>query len=99
MKYRVVPFCLWALLPSLFLPVAAKAQFLFTTNNGTITITGYIDNHSAGVVTIPDTTNGFRVTDIAPSAFYQCDSVTGVIIGTNVTTIGTQAFFQCTELA
>src|ERR1019366_359508 len=42
------------LLLLLALPAAVQAQFTYTTNNGTITITGYTG--TGGAVTIPDTT-------------------------------------------
>ena len=71
------------------LPAVVQAQFTFTTNNGTITITGYTG--SGGAVTIPDTTNGYPVTAIGANAFYDC-SVASITIGTNVTRIGTNAF-------
>ena len=44
----------------LALPAPVQAQFNYTTNNGTITITGYTG--SGGAVTIPSTINGLPVT-------------------------------------
>ena len=55
------------LLLLLALPVVVQAQFNFTTNNGGITITGYIG--PGGVVVIPDWTNGLPVTSIGYGAF------------------------------
>jgi len=81
----------------LSLPAVVQAQFNFTTNDGTLTITEYTGFD--GDVSIPDTTNGFPITGIAEDAFYKCDSVTNVTIGDNVTSIGQNAFFQCTSLA
>jgi hypothetical protein len=81
----------------LALPAAVQAQFNFVTNDGAITITEYTG--SGGDVTIPDSTNGLPITDIAGGAFYQSDAVTSVTIGTNVTTIGENALFQCTSLS
>jgi hypothetical protein len=49
------------LLP-LILPAAVQAQFNYTTNSGTITITLYTG--SDGVVAIPDTINGLSVASI-----------------------------------
>ena len=47
----------------LLLPTVTQAQdFTYTTNNGTITITGYIG--PGGVVTIPETINDLPVTSI-----------------------------------
>jgi len=81
----------------LALPAATQAQFLFTTNDGTITITEYTG--FGGDVTIPDTTNGLPITGIASDAFFKSEYVTSVEIGANVTTIGANAFFQCFSLA
>ena len=59
------PVCLQTMLLRcccLALPAAVQAQFTYTTNNGTITITGYTG--SGGAVTIPGTINGLPVTSI-----------------------------------
>jgi uncharacterized repeat protein (TIGR02543 family) len=80
----------------LALPAVVQAQFTFTTNNGTITITGYTG--SGGVVTIPDTTNGLPVTSIGDGAFYYCTNLTSVTIPTSITNIGDYAFDDCTSL-
>jgi len=95
-KRNLIQFCLLGAL-LLALPAMVRAQFIFTTNDGTITITEYIG--SGGDVTIPDTTNDLPVTSIAADAFFKSESVTSVTIGTNVTSIGQNAFFQCTSLA
>jgi hypothetical protein len=44
-----------------------ESQFTYTTNNGTITITGYIG--PGGDVTIPDTINCLAVASIGDRAF------------------------------
>jgi len=75
--------------------VAAQAQFDYTDNFGTITITGY--RGSGGAVTIPAVTNGLPVTGIGPMAFYG-QTVTSVTIPGSVTTIGELAFSECTSL-
>ncbi|HZM01707.1 MAG TPA: leucine-rich repeat protein [Candidatus Saccharimonadales bacterium] len=77
------------------LPAALQAQYTFTTQNGTTIITGY---SGGGSIVIPDTLGGFPVTAIAPYAFNQAGTLTGVTMGTNLTTIGTNAFFQCLSL-
>jgi hypothetical protein len=81
----------------LAVPAEVRAQYIFTTNNGTITITQYTG--PGGDVTIPNSINGLPVTGIGPAAFYQISSMTSVTIGTNVTTIADNAFFQCINLA
>jgi hypothetical protein len=85
---------LWGFL--ILMPSVVQAQFSFTTNNGTITITGYTGPD--GAVTIPDTTNDLPVTTIGFRAFNQCTNVTSVTIPGSVTTIGVSAFYSCTSL-
>ena len=52
----------------LALPAVVQAQFTYTVNNGTITITGYTCSGS-GAVTIPGTLGGLPVTIIGDGAF------------------------------
>ena len=85
-----------ALIILLMLAPAAWAQFIFTTNNGAITITGYTG--SDGNVTVPSATNGYPVTVIGNSSFFLKSSVTGVTVGTNVTLIDNYAFELCRSL-
>jgi hypothetical protein len=82
---------LWAVV----LPSAAQAQFDYTTNNGTLTLTHYIG--PGGAVTIPATNNGFPVTSIGQNAFLDAD-VTSVSIPVGVTSIGKDAFRDCFHL-
>jgi len=84
------------LLCTIVLPTVLQAQFTFTTNNGSITITGYTG--SGGVVAIPDTTNGYAVTSIGSSAFYRGFSITSVVIPKGITTIGDYAFYLCNRM-
>src|SRR5271169_3500925 len=81
----------------LALPTAVRAQFNYTTNNGSITITGYTG--SGGAVTIPGTTNGLPVTGIGDNAFAYCSGLTNVSIPAGVTSIGNNAFAVCSSLA
>ncbi len=84
------------LLLLLVLPGVVQAQFSFTTNNGSITITGYTGTN--GTVTIPDTTNGYPVTSIGAWAFFECNSLTNVTILDSVTNIDESAFLDCLRL-
>src|SRR5579862_4260688 len=73
------------------LPVAAQAQFDYSTNGSTITLTGYTG--SGGAVTISN-----FVTGIGDGAFSQ-SSLTSVTIPDSVTDIGTNSFAYCASLA
>ena len=87
------------LLPLMLLlawPATVQAQFTFTTNNGAISIAGYTD--SGGTAVIPDTTNGYPVTNIGDEAFYGCGGLTNVTIPASVTGIGNGAFAFCGSL-
>ena len=90
------PLKLLPLLLLLALPAAVQAQYTDTTNNGTITITGYTG--SGGAVTIPDTINGLPVTSIGFRAFFYCTSLSSVTIPNSVTSIGDYAFSSCGSL-
>jgi BspA type Leucine rich repeat region (6 copies) len=94
MKTNLIQTCLLAA-ALLALPAVVQAQFTYTTNNGTITITGYTG--SGGAVTIPDTINGLPVTSIGDDAF-EGTALTSVTIPGNVTDIGFDAFFYCNNL-
>ena len=90
--------CAWRLLPMmlLVLPAAMQAQFCFTTNNGTITISDYTG--PGGAVTIPSTIEGLPVTSIEDLAFLRCTSLTDVTIPSSVTNIECRVFTGCTNL-
>lgn len=79
----------------LALPAVAQAQLTYTTNNGAITITGYIGNPT--VLNIPSSTNGYPVTCIGDDAFYD-SSLTSVTIPNSITNIGEGAFEDCDSL-
>ncbi len=71
--------------------------FTFTTNNGTITITGYTG--SGGAVTIPGMINGLPVTGIGTNVFSGCSSLTSIVLPYGVTNIGNYAFNGCASLS
>ena len=89
-SYRSRAFLLCSLFLLALSPFKAVAQFSFVTNNGAITITGYSGLSNA--VIIPGTTNGFPVTSIGNSAFYDKGFVSSVVIPNSVTNIGNNAF-------
>jgi hypothetical protein len=89
---NVIPICL-LVAALLALPIAGQAQFIYTTNNGMITITQYTG--SGGDVVIPNTVGTLPVTTVGSSTFYQVSGLTSVTFGTNVTTIAPNAIFQC----
>ena len=62
-------------------------------DGGTVEITAY--NGTATELTIPSTIDDKKVTSIGGSAFYDCDSLTGIIIPDSVTSIGDYAFYDC----
>ena len=75
------------------LPTPPAVLFTYTTNNGTITITGCIESIGyVGAVTIPATINGLPVTSIGGDAFTNNTTLTSVTIPNSVTNIGDAAF-------
>jgi hypothetical protein len=80
----------------LLMPDAAQAQFTYTTNNGTITITGYTG--PGGAVIVPSAINGLPVTSIGVAAFLYSLNIRDLTIPTSVTTVGVYAFDHCTGL-
>ena len=86
------------MLPLLFLllPATVTAQFLYVTNDNSITITKYTGSNP--VVNIPDSTNGLPVTSIGSNAFYNLYLVTSVTIPDTITNIDAAAFSDCTAL-
>ena len=79
----------------LALPSAVQAQLNYTTNNGTVTITGY--SGPPWVVTIPSTINGYTVSSIGGGSF-ESANLTSVTISDSVTNIGDNAFYDCLNL-
>ena len=73
-----------------------QAQFTYTTNDGTITITGYTG--PGGAVTIPSALDGMPVTAIGYQAFSANNSITNLIIPSSVTSFDYQSFSWCNNL-
>ena len=74
----------------------ASTDFIYTTNNGAITITGYTG--PGGSVLIPSTIDDLTVTSIGASAFYDSALLLSVTIPDSVTNIADGAFFECESL-
>src|SRR4051812_24261868 len=92
-----VPSVPWLLMVlALASPFPVCAQFTFTTNNGTITVTGYTGTNP--MVVVPSTTNGFPVTSIGISAF-EYKTFTSITIPGSVTNLGDNAFRNCGSLS
>lgn len=74
----------------LVLPSMVRAQFTFTTNNDSVTITSYTGND--GTVIVPAATNGFPVVSIGYAGFMNCSGLTNVILPDTLTNIDIEAF-------
>lgn len=96
MQTKGNPLKVWLLGAVLLLPTVIQAQFVFATNTGAITITGYTGTN--GVVTIPSTIDGLAVTSIGYEAFWACESLISITVGNNVTNIANGAFWECQSL-
>lgn len=68
----------------------------YEISDGEVTITGYTG--SVAELIIPDTIEGYPVTKIGSSAFYNCTCLTGVTVPESVTSIGYYTFNNCTNL-
>ncbi len=68
----------------------------FSTNQGGVTITGYLGG--GGALEIPGRINGLPVTRIGDEAFQLCDQLTSVSIPSGVGAIGNSAFLYCLGL-
>jgi len=77
------------------MPALVHAQYFYTTNAGSITITGFYG--PGGNATIPSTINGYPVRNIGTNAF-ELINVTNVIIPASVTNLAAGAFYECNSL-
>jgi len=80
----------------LALPAGLQAQWNYTTNGDTITITGYTG--PGGPVTVPRTINGQLVTALGWWAFAYHTNLSSVVIADSVTDFGWYLFYGCTGL-
>ncbi len=84
---------LLALLLITTLPALVDAQFIFTTNNGAITITGYSD--LSATIIIPDKINDLPVNAIGDYALL---CAINIVVPGSVTNLGYDAFNRCYSL-
>ena len=89
MKTHLIPTIALSFVLFSVAPLCVQGQFIYTTNNGTITITQYLG--PGGAVSIPSQIDGLPVTSIGNEAFYQA-SLTIVTIPDIVTYIWNSAF-------
>jgi hypothetical protein len=73
-----------------------QAQFLFTTNNGAIIITGCFGNPVT--LTVPSSTNGYPVTSIGGGAFNTLSRLTTITFPGSITNLSNGAFAYCSGL-
>ncbi len=69
----------------------------YEINDGEVTITD-CDTSISGDVVIPDTIEGYPVTEIGESAFSSCDKITSVIFSNNIISISDYAFAEIDKL-
>jgi hypothetical protein len=75
---------------------SVRAQWVYTTNSGAITITGYTGG--GGAVTITNTINGMPVTRIAYPGFLHNSNITSLTIPDSVVTIENQSVSGCSMM-
>ena len=75
--------------------IASKDDYLFYTHGGVNYLVGYVGNDTALV--LPENYNGENYV-IYNCSFYDCDSLTGVVIPDSVTGIGVGVFEGCSSL-
>ena len=90
-------FCL-TMLP-VTIPAEASTHGLLTYEiaDGEVTITG-CEKYVCDTVVIPTAIEGYPVTAIQSSAFYQCILLPSVVIPESVRYIGSKAFYGCSQL-
>jgi hypothetical protein len=74
----------------------ALLQYTFTTDGGTIAITGYTG--PGGTIAIPATLVCLPVTSIGSNAFYTCQNLVSITLPAGVTNVGDAAFYDCGNL-
>ncbi len=71
--------------------------YKFKIENDEVTIID-CDESASGEITIPSSIEGYPVTKIGGYAFYECGSLTGIILPDSITTISSGSFNRCSSL-
>ncbi len=74
----------------------ANFTLVLNSDGNSYTIKKYTGSKTE--VTVPKTYKNLPVTAVGDGAFYNCDSLTSVIIPDSVISIGSQAFYVCSNL-
>ena len=83
--------------PETTAPVADPADGLvYTVTDGCVTVVGYTGSEKNLI--IPETIDGYPVTNIGPRAFYGCSTLQFVVIPEGVTAIEHNAFAWCANM-
>ena len=75
---------------------AAESDFLYVNNGTAVQINGY--QGSGGYVVIPNEIEGVPVTRIAPGAFEEVKTITGIVLPEKLEYIGDSAFYWAENL-
>lgn len=71
---------------------------VYTDGDGEYAEIGDCDTSASGAIEIPSEIDGYPVKEIGYSAFYNCDSITSIVIPDSVTEISNYAFESCNAL-
>ena len=77
--------------------ITVNSPIKYTVSNKQITVTGVSDS-DVTFLYIPDTIGGYKVTQIANSAFKENNKLTKTLLPDTITSIGESAFNGCTNL-
>lgn len=103
MRRLTAAFLSLAMIPAICIPCGADAadtasgyKFLFTVDNGTVTITGA--SGSGSTLTVPEKIDGLKVVSIADNFFEGSLELTSLTLPDSLRSIGNRAFTACQEL-